>query len=76
MNKYKHEFTVAPASESQETLDYVNRILNDERCLDVSAKPLQTSRLQVGNIDWANAHKGPSESPDGFLSVNKSDFLI
>lgn len=53
MNKYKHEFTVAPASESQETLDYVNRILNDERGLEFSAKPLQTSRLQVENINWA-----------------------
>ena len=31
MNKYKHEFTVVPASESQETLDYVNRILKEER---------------------------------------------
>lgn len=27
MTKYKHEFTVVPASESQETLDYVNHIL-------------------------------------------------
>lgn len=27
MNKYTHEFTVVPASESQETLDYVNGIL-------------------------------------------------
>jgi hypothetical protein len=31
MNKYKHEFTVVPASESQETLDYVNRILKEDR---------------------------------------------
>jgi len=27
MNKYKHPFTVIPASESQENLDYVNRVL-------------------------------------------------
>jgi hypothetical protein len=31
MNKYKHEFTVVPANESCETLDYVNRILKEER---------------------------------------------
>ena len=52
-NKYKHEFTVVPAAESQETLDYVNRILKEERNLEISAKPLQTSRFQVENIQMA-----------------------
>ncbi|MGG1397659.1 phage tail protein [Bacillus salipaludis] len=52
MNKYKHEFTVVPASESQETLDYVNQILKQERDLEFAAKPLETSRFQVENIDW------------------------
>lgn len=40
MNKYKHEFTVVPADESQESLDYVNRILKEERGLSFAAKPL------------------------------------
>jgi len=53
MNKYKHEFTVVPASESQKTLDYVNRILKEERGIEFAAKPLETSRFQVENIDWA-----------------------
>ncbi|WP_234978378.1 phage tail protein [Bacillus tuaregi] len=52
MNKYKHEFTVFPASESQETLDYVNRILKEERDIEFAAKPLETSRFQVENIKW------------------------
>ncbi|WP_413303693.1 phage tail protein [Bacillus sp. 1P10SD] len=52
MNKYKHEFTVTPASESQETLDYVNRILKEERDIEFAAKPLETSRFQVENINW------------------------
>ncbi|WP_123041112.1 phage tail protein [Cohnella candidum] len=52
MTKYKHEFTVVPASESQETLDYVNRILKEERGIEFAAKPLETSRLRVENIDW------------------------
>jgi hypothetical protein len=52
MNKYKHEFTVVPASESQEILDYVNRILKEERNIEFSSKPLETSRLQVDNILW------------------------
>lgn len=53
MNKYKHEFTVVPASESQETLEYVNRILKKEREIEFAAKPLETSRFQVENINWA-----------------------
>ncbi|WP_309868091.1 phage tail protein [Bacillus sp. SLBN-46] len=52
MNKYKHEFTVVPASESQDTLDYVNRILKEERDIEFAAKPLETSRFQVENINW------------------------
>lgn len=52
MNKYKHEFTVVSASESQETLDYVNRVLK-ERDIEFAAKPLETSRFQVENIKFA-----------------------
>lgn len=52
-NKYKHEFTVVPASESRDTLDYVNRILKEERGIELSGKPLQTSRFQVENIKMA-----------------------
>lgn len=53
MTKYKHEFAVVPAGESQETLDYVNRILKEERGLAFAAKPLETSRFQVENINMA-----------------------
>ncbi|MFC0215734.1 phage tail protein [Paenibacillus chartarius] len=53
MNKYKHEFTVVPASESQDTIDYVYRILKEERGIEFAAKPLETSRFQVENIKWA-----------------------
>lgn len=52
MNKYKHEFTVFPASESQANLDYVNRILKEERGIEFASKPLETARLKVENIDW------------------------
>ena len=52
MNKYNHEFTVVPASESQETLDYVNRILK-EREIEFAAKPLETSLFQLEGIRFA-----------------------
>jgi hypothetical protein len=50
MNKYKHEFTVTAASESQDTLDYVNRILKEERDIEFAARPLETSRFQVEDL--------------------------
>lgn len=53
MNKYKHEFIVELASESRDTLDYVNRILKEERNIEFAAKPLETSRFQVENIKFA-----------------------
>ena len=52
-NKYQHEFSVVPASESQETLNYVNKILKEERGIAFSSKPLETSRFQVENIKFA-----------------------
>ena len=51
-NKYKHPFTVVPAEASRETLDYVNRILREERGIEIAAKPLETSQFQVENIKW------------------------
>ena len=53
MNKYEHEFTVTPVGESQDTLDYVNGILKEERGIELAAKPLETSRFQVENIRMA-----------------------
>jgi hypothetical protein len=53
MNKYKHEFTVTPADESRDTLDYVNRILKEERGIEIAAKPLETSRFEVDGIRMA-----------------------
>ena len=53
MNKYKHAFTVIPAGESQDTLDYVNRILKEERDIEFAARPLETSRFEVEGIRMA-----------------------
>jgi len=53
MNKYAHEFAVVPANDSRETLDYVRRILKEERDIEFAATPLETSRFQVDNIKYA-----------------------
>ena len=53
MNKYKHAFTVIPAGESRDTLDYVNRVLKEERDIEFAAKPLETSRFEAEGIRFA-----------------------
>jgi hypothetical protein len=52
MNKYKHKFTVEAARASKEAIEYVNRILKDERDIVLAAKPLETARFQVENIKF------------------------
>jgi hypothetical protein len=52
-NKYHHQFTVVPASKSRATLDYVNRILAEERGLAMASRPLQTARFQVEDVKFA-----------------------
>jgi hypothetical protein len=51
-NKYDHDFTVEPASEAQETIDYVHRILKEERGLAIASSPLEATSFQVENIRW------------------------
>ena len=53
MNKYNHAFAVVPASESTETLHYVSGILKSERGIALASQPLETSRFQVENIQFA-----------------------
>lgn len=52
MNKYKLEFETETASKNQVTLNWVNRILKDERDIEIEAKPLETASLLIENIKW------------------------
>jgi hypothetical protein len=52
MNKYKHKFTVEAARVSKDAIEYVNRILKEERDIVLAAKPLETTRFQVENIKF------------------------
>ncbi len=49
-NKYDHVFTVEPASDAKKTIDWVHRILKDERDLVISSPPLEATAFQVENI--------------------------
>jgi hypothetical protein len=52
-NKYDHAFTVEPASEVKATIDWVHRILKEERDIVIASRPLQASAFQVENIRMA-----------------------
>ena len=52
-NKYAHEFSVRPANEAREVVDWVHGILREERNLVIAARPLEATIFQVENIKWA-----------------------
>jgi hypothetical protein len=49
-NKYDHVFTVEPASDATTTIDWVHRILREERDLVIASRPLEATDFQVENI--------------------------
>jgi len=52
MNKYKADFIVIPADKSAETINWVHKILKEERNIEIESKPLETAELHVENIKW------------------------
>jgi hypothetical protein len=52
-NKYGHVFTVEPASESRTTVDWVNRILKEERDIVISTRPLEATSFEVDGFRMA-----------------------
>jgi hypothetical protein len=49
-NKYDHVFTVEPASNAKTTVDWVHRILKQERDIVISSLPLEATAFQIENI--------------------------
>ena len=52
-NKYDHIFTVEPASNARPAIEWVHRILQEERDIVISSPPLQASAFQIENIRMA-----------------------
>ena len=52
-NKYDHDFTVEPADNAKTTIDWVHRILKEERDIVISSRPLEATAFQVENIRMA-----------------------
>src|SRR4051794_34752893 len=52
-NKYDHVFTVEPASKAKKTIDWVHRILKEERDIVIASRPLEATAFEVEGIRWA-----------------------
>lgn len=52
-NKYDHTFTVEPAVDAASTIDWVHRILAEERGIVIASRPLQATAFQVEDLRMA-----------------------
>ena len=54
-NKYDIDFTVAPASDAsaRTTIDWVQKILKEERGIVIASPPLEAAEVPVENVRWA-----------------------
>jgi hypothetical protein len=52
-NKYDHVFVVEPASEAKATIDWVHRILDEERDIVISSPALEATAFEADGIRWA-----------------------
>ncbi|RMI33495.1 phage tail protein [Nocardia stercoris] len=52
-NKYDHTFTVEPAAEAESTIDWVSRILREERDIVIASPPLEATEFEVEGIRMA-----------------------
>lgn len=51
-NKYDHVFTTHPAADVPELVDYVTRVLQEERGLVIASRPLEATEALVDGVRW------------------------
>lgn len=49
-NKYSHVFTVDPADQAADAVEWVSRILAEERDIVIESRPLEATAFQVENL--------------------------
>jgi hypothetical protein len=52
-NKYDHDFAVSSADEASDVVDYVHRILKEERGIVISSPPLEATAFEVDGLRMA-----------------------
>lgn len=53
-NKYDHVFTTQPAADVPELVEYVARVLHDERGIVIASPPLEASEAVVDGTRWTH----------------------
>jgi hypothetical protein len=53
-NKYDVTFTTEPAAEAKEIVDWVAKVLKEERDIVISSPALEATELHVDGIRWAH----------------------
>jgi hypothetical protein len=53
-NKYDHDFTLEPAAKpkAKKAIDWVHRILKEERDITIASPPLEATSFEVEDIRW------------------------
>jgi hypothetical protein len=51
-NKYDLVFTVEPAAKAKKAIDWVHRILKEERDIVIASPALEATTIQLENIRW------------------------
>src|SRR5690349_2784338 len=52
-NKFDHVFATEPAAEAPDTVEWVHRILQQERDLEIAARPLEATAFEIDGTRWA-----------------------
>lgn len=72
-NKHGHDFTVEPAGAAESTVDWVSRILEEERGIVISSRPLEATAFEVANIRFAYVFYENGLAINVMYSVDGSD---
>ncbi|MQY25484.1 phage tail protein [Nocardia aurantia] len=71
-NKYDHVFTVEPAADAASTVEWVSRILKDERGIVIASPPLEATAFEVDGIRMAYVFYESGLSINVMYSVDDS----
>ena len=72
-NKYDHDFTVEPAGDAEATVEWVHRILKEERDIVIASRPLEATAFQVENIRWAYVFYESGLSINALYTLDSAD---
>lgn len=51
-NKYDHTYVTEPAAKAKKTIDWVSKILKEERGIVIASPALEATELEVDGIRW------------------------